>query len=62
MSAEIWINDKVRHWSHPGEIGNVIRVEHPRTGSAVVYVAWPGSDVLVPYAAHHSLRKIEGDA
>ncbi|MGJ3559648.1 hypothetical protein ACR6C2_16890 [Streptomyces sp. INA 01156] len=56
--SEFKAGDKVKHWSHFGEVGEVVRVDHPRTGGTVTYVAWPGSDILIPYAAHHSLTKI----
>ncbi|MFF9649695.1 hypothetical protein [Streptomyces sp. NPDC014622] len=54
--------DRVTHWTRLGQVGEVVRVESPRTGGTVTFVAWPGSDILVPYAAHHSLTKHEDGA
>lgn len=54
-------DDKVTHFSHPGETGTVAEIEDPGPlGLRTYHVSWPAHpDLLIPYVDH--LRSAEGD-
>ncbi|MEV0471006.1 hypothetical protein [Streptomyces prunicolor] len=55
--SEIFTGDLVTHWTHPGEVGEVVETEPVRTGGKVHHVVWPGSDIAIPYFSHGTLKK-----
>lgn len=42
------VGDKVTHWTHPNEDGEVVSV-HDAGNEMIRNVVWPGSDWAIPY-------------
>lgn len=45
--TDLYTGDHVAHWTYPGETGEIVETEIPRTGR-VHYVRWPDG-ITVPY-------------
>ena len=42
--TDLYTGDKVAHWTHPGETGEIVETHIPRTGDRLHWVQWPGKD------------------
>lgn len=49
--------DEVTHWTHPNEVGKVVRAQWVRTGGTVLHVLWPAHEYSVPYLSSGTLKK-----
>lgn len=62
MDSDIVTGDSVTRWSHPNEVGQVVRAESVRTGGTVFHVLWPEGKWAIPYPSAGALRKCEESA
>jgi hypothetical protein len=54
--TNLYTGDKVAHWSHPGETGEVVDTEIPRLTGRVSHVEWPGGGDVTSYMAADLIR------
>lgn len=47
-TADFQVGDKVTHWTHPHEDGEVVSI-HETAGETIHNVVWPGSQYAIPY-------------
>ncbi len=48
--------DRVTHWSHEGQVGEVVETEPCPGGGFIFHVMWPGNETAIPY---HSTGTLE---
>lgn len=50
MDSALYTEDRVAHWTHPGETGEIVETEAPRNGPRFHWVQWPsGRDSVAFY-------------
>lgn len=52
----LYTGDKVAHWAHPGETGEIVETEVPRSGPRAHWVTWDDGFEPVGYPAHSLIR------